>query len=179
MMLAKAGTAKAQAAVDFMVSYGIVLLVLGIAVILLYSLAINNSYSETPYCTPSPGFACGAYSINSISGVLLIQLAQASGAEVTVGGVACAANVNASGNKPAEGNIYVTQASSYYPSGGFVTNTMYSGRSVTYQMYCYNNGGVAKGNLGNGFTGYVWMNYTIPGYGQQTQLVATINAKYT
>ena len=132
-----------------------------------------------PYCTPSPGFACGAYSINSISGVLLIQLAQASGAEVTVGGVACAANVNASGNKPAEGNIYVTQATSYYPSGGFVTNTMYSGRSVTYQMYCYNNGGVAKGNLGNGFTGYVWMNYTIPGYGQQTQLVATINAKYT
>ncbi len=173
------GLAKAQAALDFLISYGIVLLAISLAIVLLYEVAINNSYTEAPYCTPSPGFACGFYSINSLSGALLIQLAQNSGGQVTVGGVACAADFNSTGNKPGEGNIYVVANSIYYPANSFAANTLYSGTSKLYSLYCYNSGGAAKGVLGNGFIGYVWLNYTVPGYGQQTQLVASINAKYT
>ncbi len=179
MMNKQAGNARAQAAMDFLISYGIVLIVLAITVVLLYELAINNSYTEAPYCTPSPGFSCGAFSINSISGVLTIQLAQATGAEVTIGGIACSADINASGDAPGDGNIYVTPNSIYYPASGPPANTLYSGKSAVYSVYCYNSGGVATGSLGSGFIGYVWLNYTVPGYGQQTQQVASINAKYT
>jgi hypothetical protein len=161
MMHALDGSAKAQAAMDFMVSYGIVLIALAVSVVLLYS------------------FACGAFSINSLSGVLQIQLAQSSGGELAINGVACSAAINASGNQPEWGNIYVTSNSMYYPANGFSANELYSGYETTYKVYCYNNGAVATGILGSGFTGYVWMNYTVPGYGKQTQLVASINAKYT
>ena len=37
----------------------------------------------------------------------------------------------------------------------------------------------ATGVLGNGFTGFIWLNYTVPGYGNLTQQVAQLNVKYT
>ncbi len=170
---------RAQAAVDFLISYGIVILALAITVGLLYEIGINNSYTESPYCTPSPSFSCGYYSLAGDNGMLQVQLGQDTGTGITVDGVACAADENAIGDVPAEGNLHVTQNSLYYPPNAFAVNTLYSGTSDVYSVYCYDSGGVATGRLGSAFSGFVWLNYTIPGYGSQTEVVATINTKYT
>lgn len=173
------GAARAQAALDFLISYGVVLLGLAVAIVLLYNIGVNNSYSESPYCTPEPSFSCGFYSINGMTGVLQIQLAQATGGAITVHGIACSADLNSNGNLPGEGNAWVTQNAVYYPANNLFAPTLYSGATGTYTMYCYNSGGIASGLLGNNFAGYIWLNYSIPNYGTQVQLAATINAKYT
>ncbi len=173
------GSGKGQAAIDFLVSYGIVLIALAITIIILFKISIGNSYTSSPYCNPSPGFSCGFFTINAFSGVLNVQIDQATGGPITVSGLACSSDLNASGNLPEFGNVQVTANSVYYPQGGFVQNTLYSGSAKTFTLYCYGSGGIATGQLGNAFTGYVWMNYTIPNYGQRTQLIATVNAKYT
>ena len=170
---------KGQAAIDFLVSYGIVLIALAITIIILFKISINNSYTSSPYCTPSPGFSCGFFTINALSGVLSIQIDQATGGPIIVSGLACSSDFNASGNMPEFGNIFVTANAIYYPNGRFTQNTIYSGSADTFSLYCYGTGGIATGQLGSAFTGYVWMNYTVPNYGQRTQLVATVNAKYT
>ncbi|MEM3247642.1 MAG: hypothetical protein QW207_03860, partial [Candidatus Micrarchaeaceae archaeon] len=59
------------------------------------------------------------------------------------------------------------------------TLQMYSGTSYTLKAYCYGAGGIATGSYGNVFLGYVWVNYTVQGYGRITQQVATITVKYT
>ncbi|MEM3839493.1 MAG: hypothetical protein QXF01_02875 [Candidatus Micrarchaeaceae archaeon] len=173
------GPARAQAALDFMISYGIVFIVLAVTVSVIYKTAINNSYLQAPYCTASPGFACGAYSIQGSTGVLTIQLSQDSGSTFVIGGLACSKSRNETGNLPEYGNVHVTKAAAYYPSGELPGNYLYSGATGTYFVYCYGSSGKATGNIGNDFAGYVWLNYTIPGYGKQIQLVASINAKYT
>ena len=104
--------------------------------------------------------------------------------------MACASQPNSIGTGPAYGNVNVgndlfTLPSLYYPANSFTYNnirgglTVYSDGSVNMTMYCYSTSGIATGMLGTGFTGFVWMNYTVPSYGTLTQQVATVYLKYT
>ena len=171
---------KAQAAVDFMMSYGIALIIIFIAVAVIYKVSVLSPALASSTCTASPGFACDAFILNR-SGILTLQLAQATGGTITINGVACSSLPSSSGNNPAYGNVYVANTPTYY----FGTNSpgtginLYSGSSNTLVLYCYSGGGIATGMLGNGFTGFVWLNYTVPGYGNVIQQVANIDAKYT
>ena len=171
---------KAQAAVDFMVSYGMALIIIFIAVAVIYKVTFLSPALATATCTPSAGFACEAFILNR-SGILTLQLSQATGGTITINGVACSSQVNNTGNKPAYGNIKVSNIATYYfgtNSPGSGTN-LYSGSSNVMILYCYNGAGRATGSLGNGYTGFIWLNYTIPGYGNLTQEVAQLNVKYT
>jgi hypothetical protein len=172
-----------QAAVDFMMSYGIALLIIIIAAGIIYKVGVLNPNITPVYCQPSPGFSCGQFAMNT-SGVLTLSLAQATGGPIIINGIACSSRANQTIVGPMYGNIHVTSNSAYYPSGVYASTplgslTMYSGSSYILYANCYSSGGIAASNLGNAFFGYVWLNYTIPGYGSTTQQVATFVAKYT
>ena len=171
---------RAQAAVDFMMSYGLALIIIFIAIAVIYKVSILSPALASSTCTATPGFSCEAFAL-SRNGILTLQLSQATGGTVVINGAACASTPNAIGNNPAYGNVYVSNTPTYY----FGTNSpgtgisLYSGSSNTMVLYCYSSTGVATGSLGNGFTGFVWLNYTVPGYGKTIQQVASLDARYT
>ncbi len=171
---------KAQAAIDFMMSYGIALIIILIAIAVIYKVTVLSPALAVSTCSAVPGFACEAYALNS-SGILTLELAQATGGSLTIHGAACSSQPNATGNRPAYGNVWVTNTVGYYfgsnsPGTGI---PVYSGAANTMVLYCYGGSGVASGPLGSGFSGFVWLNYTIPNYGNVTQQVASLNVRYT
>lgn len=176
---------KAQAAIDFMMSYGIALIVIFIAVVIIYNVSVASPALTTMSCTPSAGFACETFALNR-SGVLLLQLSQATGGLITIRGAACSSLPNSTSNvlttRPAYGNIQVANtANTFYPpynSPGTGIN-VYSDESAILMLYCFSGSGIATGPLGNSYTGYVWLNYTVPGYGNLTEQVASLSVKYT
>jgi len=171
---------RAQAAIDFLTTYGIALMIIFIASAVIYNVTIVRPALATSTCTASPGFSCESYAIN-VNGVLALTLSQATGGAVTILGAACSSLPSSTERKPAYGNLNVINSIAYYTSGtspGLGIN-LYSGSSNTMSLYCYNGGGVATGNLGNGYDGFVWLNYTIPTYGNVVQQVAIISLKYT
>ena len=172
---------KAQAAVDFMMSYGIALIIIFIAVSIVYKVSVVSPVFSSSSCTAAPGFECEAYSLNAVNGILTIQLSQATGGTIIITGAACASQPNSIGNNPAYGNVRVANTIAYYPPYNAPTNgiTVYSSGIATMMMYCYSGGGIATGQLGAGYTGFLWINYTVPNYGTLTQEVATLNMKYT
>lgn len=172
---------KAQAAVDFMMSYGIAMMIIFIAIAIIFKTGLLNPLLVPSTCNPIPGFGCSQQSINSTTGILTFTLAQATGTSITINGFACSMAPNAIGDKPQYGNIFVTNAMRFYPSGYDPSNALSplpSGTSNTIKLYCYSGAGAAKGNIGNAFFGYVWLNYTVTGYGSIVQRVASITAKY-
>jgi hypothetical protein len=171
---------RAQAAVDFILSYGIALIIIVIAVSIIYKTNIVSPSLTTTACSPSAGFSCDFFAL-SHNGILTVQMSQATGGEIVIKGVACSSQINATGNRPEYGNVYVTNGISYYPTGWSPSTgiPVFSDAGNTMILNCYSSAGLAKGPLGNTYLGYVWMNYSVPGYGNLTQIVATVNAKYT
>ncbi len=170
---------RAQAAIDFLMSYGIALIAIAITLIVIYRIG-TNPFNAPDMCTAAPGWACGYLSLSQ-DGVLNITVAQSSGAALSLTGISCSSQINATGNKPRSGNIYVTSLPMYYPAGAFTApNVIYSGTEKTYNLYCYSgSSSIAKGNLGQPFTGYVWINYSTPYLANQRAIIITFNTKYS
>lgn len=176
---------RSQEALDFMLSYGVAILIIAIAIYVVAQLGAFNPNIAPVSCTPSPGFACISYAINT-NGTLIATISQATGGTMSIAGAACSSSVNATGNKPEYGNIGVlgwASAPSYYPAGIASSSiTSYSGGSFLVEAKCYNGAGIAVGNLGNVFTGYLWLNYTfsdLPSSVHHVTDIATFTAKYT
>ncbi len=171
---------RTQAAVDFLMAYGIALIIISIAIAVMIKLMFLTPALSISMCTPEPGFACQYYAI-STNGILTISLAQDTGTPIVIHGLACSSLANTTGNKPAYGNIYVTNSIAYYPPSNSpgIGIVMYPGTSETFNLYCYNNGGIANGYIGGSFIGYLWLNYSVPSYGKLTQEVASLNLRYT
>lgn len=165
-----------------MLSYGIAFIVILIAIAVIFKTGLLNPLVIPSSCTSFSGFSCSQYSINTTTGILTFTFAQATGGTIVVNGFACSAQKNSTGDKPQYGNIYVKGNSLYYPANSAPANIISSlptTTSQTLKMYCYNAAGKATGNLGNAFFGYIWLNYTISGYGSVTQEIASITAKYS
>ncbi|MEM3638433.1 MAG: hypothetical protein QXW90_00275, partial [Candidatus Micrarchaeaceae archaeon] len=58
------GKIRLQAAVDFMMSYGIAILIITIAIGIIYKVGVLNPSLTPVSCTPAPGFSCGLFSMN-------------------------------------------------------------------------------------------------------------------
>jgi hypothetical protein len=172
---------KGQAAMDFMASYGLALIIIIVAVATIYIVGNSNNNVFQPSCVPYSGFSCGAFFINS-SGVLNLNIAQNTGADILIKGVACSTTPSSTGDYPEYGNTGVYNSIYYYPNAE-ITNgiNINTGSSTTLQLYCYNAAGVATEELqGSQFSGYVWINYTILGTKQnETSLVASLTVIYT
>jgi hypothetical protein len=156
---------RQQAALDFMMSYGIVLLVLAIAIYVIFELGIFNPKLVPSYCTPAPNFACGSYTMSS-NGVFTFVLSQSLGATLKIKSIACSSAINATGNGPAYGNVHVLSYSAvpqFYPTNDFKNGVIMGGdQPKEISVLCYNSGGTANGTLGDTYIGYVWINYTYP-----------------
>ncbi len=174
---------KLQSTVDFLTSYGIVIIVISVALVVVASVAFQQV--ATPSCISPPGFNCNFLAINK-SGVVTAKISQALGMQITLNGVGCASTQNNTGDRPAYGNVWVSNSIQFYPkplgSAGHYPpgNTIYSGSSYIFYVYCYGlSNNPATGSVGSQFTGFLWLNYTINNYVTQTQKVATFTAEYS
>ncbi len=168
--------------VDFLISYGIAMVMIALGLVIIYRLGVLNPLLTPVSCIPLAGFSCSTISMNSTHGSMAITISQALGGPITVNGVACSTNQNSTGDWPEYGNIGVTKSSAFYPSGQSPPSSgtvMYSDTSSAFQVFCYGPSGAATGSAGSLFFGSIWMNYTIAGYGTTRQTVMTVTAKYS
>ncbi len=149
-----------------------------ITIAIIYRLGLLNPLLSPVSCASAPGFSCYNMFVNSTTGALSISLVQDTGSTIIVNGIACASAPNQNGTGPAYGNLYVTSNSAYYAAAYPVSGEpMYSGTEHAFTPLCYGTSGASSGSVGGLFFGYVWMNYTVPGYGKVVQKIATFTAK--
>lgn len=157
---------KAQSAVDFMTSYGVAIIIVVIAAYVVLRLGIFAGNIAQPVCTSASSFSCVALSL-STNGTATFVLTQAVGGTINIVGAACSSAVGTAGTGPAYGNIGVlnySAAPQYYPNSALQNGLqMYSGSSKTIQIGCWGPFGLSKENLGDSYTGYIWINYTYEG----------------
>lgn len=176
---------KAQAAIDMLISYSIAILVISIALYVVLQLGIFNNRLAPQYCNASPSFTCSSATIAS-NGDLLLSFSQDTPGIMYITGAACASFPNSTATGPAYGNIHVLPYSTvpnYYPSAALQGGiTAYSSNQTRILLTCYTASGIARGNLGNTFSGYVWINYTftdLPGNYHSVQQLVSFNEKYS
>ena len=175
---------RAQAALDFLISYGIAIVIITAALFIIANLGSFNASLSPESCTPSPAFSCVSYSINT-TGVLSVVILQATGGTITINGFACSSEQNTTGDAPATGNSFVLPDSgsgtSFYPANAIPNPSLPTSNATLVSAYCYTNSGArATGNLGNTFTGYAWLNYSysnLPGH--TIEQVVAFSVKYT
>lgn len=179
---------KAQVALDFMLSYGVAILVITLSLYVIFRAGLFSTKITNLECTPvASAFLCDAVSL-STSGNLTIILTQNTNGPIKIVGAACSSIENTTGNSPAYGNIGVlpydaSGASRYYPNAQMATEiSVPSDNSTRLEVYCYTSSGLASSSLGNPFSGLVWLNYTyggLPASLHNVQLIATFATKYT
>lgn len=181
----KSAIRKAQAAMDFLISYGVAILIIAVALYVIFRIGIFNPTVVPTYCNPAPSFLCNLATINT-SGVLTLSFAQATGGAINITGIACSSVVNNTNNGPMYGNIHIKNyksAPQFYPSNALQNGVeLYSSNVTIVNVYCYSGSGIAKASYGSTFTGYVWINYTYTGLPQtmhNIEEIATVSAKYS
>ena len=183
---------KSQAATDFMISYGMAIVVVAVALYVALHLAFFNQRLAPSYCNAAPSFSCIAYTLNK-TGAFTLAFSQATGGTLNINAAACSSAVNAIGDAPAFGNVNLIPYSyssgpQYYPSNSGLTSTlsMYSSSLAVMKVKCYNGGGtnngVATALVGSTFTGYLWINYTfsnLPGTTNTIERMVSFSTKYS
>ncbi len=158
--------AKGQAALDFMVSYGIALIIIAVALYIAFSRGIFSTQLIPPHCYPSAGFTCAAYSL-STCGILTLNISQVIAPSINITAIACSSSANATGNKPASGNVNLlsyTSAPQFYPNNALKNGmVVYGSAPVWLQVYCYQGNGQLASGSSSVYSGIVWINYTYPG----------------
>ncbi len=182
--MAALGRLRAQSAIDFITSYGIVILVLSVTIYVILQLGVFNPQIAPNYCNAVPSFSCSAYVIYP-NGTFSFLLGQTIGGSISITGMGCASEINGTGNGPEFGNVQLIGAPQYYPTNGFAKGTiLLSNSPQQFSVYCYNGGSgqPAKAPLGSGFVGYLWLNYTYSGLPSSyitKQQVLSFSTSYT
>ncbi len=176
---------KGQAALDFMVSYGVALLVIGIAIYVVLQLGVFNPQVLASSCNPATGFTCSSYAVFH-NGTGYFVITQATGGQLNITGASCSTEANATNDRPQYGNINVLSYNSvpqYYPDSSLQNGlASYSNSAFSVKTNCYGSSGISKGNIGVAFSGYLWINYTIsnlPSTVHYITRIATFTTKYT
>lgn len=179
------GHIRAQSAVDYLISYGIALAIIAVALYIIFSSGILTPYITPNICTPSPGFICDGYTAN-VNGTVDLLFAQTTGAAIRIYGAGCSTIPNSTNQSiPAYGNIHLLGYSAFpsgYPNNALANSVVVqSDSSYDLEVYCFSSpSGYAKGKLGSLFNGYISINYTILGLnGHNSTRVASITTKYT
>ncbi len=157
---------KLQAAVDFMISYGIAIIVIALALYVVARLGVFNNSLAQPTCSTAPSFACVDVAI-SRNGIMTFVITQATGGAINVTGAACSSGINVTGNLPQYGNTKLLSnsvAPQYYVNSALNPGiVLYSDAATAITIPCYGNFGVSSTNVGTEFSGYIWINYTYTG----------------
>ena len=147
----RAAGPNAQAAMEYLMTYGWAILIIAIAAVALYSLGIfgGGFASQGSACIAEPGYYCADMVMNT-SGNLAANIGQSSGSTITINSIAC------------------TNSSSAPSSTTVISNTiMNSGAIVPLSFHCPG----ASGPVGKSYKGYLWIVYSS---GQQSGLTAMV-----
>ncbi len=135
---------KIQSAMEYLTTYGWVILVIAIAFAALYALGIFNQGTLIPaHCILQAEWSCIDYAMNT-GGVLQLKLSQSLGSDVEITGIACYQNSSA-----------FTKTA---PISGIVLHT---GEQRTFLTQCYDtNGNAYLGSTGSSYQGYITIYFT-------------------
>ncbi len=134
---------RLQSAMEYLVSYGWIIIVIAVVVGVLYGLGIFNPGALIPaHCTLSGEWSCVDYVMNT-QGMLELKVMQNTGSDIAVTGVACYQNSS---------NIIETKPTNNVK--------MYNGQEQTFFVYCYDSSGsLFDGASQSIFNGYVTIYY--------------------
>ncbi len=160
-MAIKRGKVKSQTAIEYLITYGWVIIVIAVILGGLIALGVFNpsSYVTSNTCIITPDFNCNT-AILSENGILFLNLQQATSSPINITSIAC--STNSSTNT-------VTRVSPQVYLG--------SGENHTFELPCYSNGYQFSGHLGDIYHGYIIVNYTNVEYDIQHISVGTLILK--
>ncbi len=157
---------KLQSAMEYLMTYGWAILIIAVVLGALFSLGVFGNLLGN-HCVTTPGWSCISATL-STNGILTMDIGQATGSTIYIQGAACS-SLAATNGYPAYGatGVGTTGApevdsiavNSIAPSA--VTN----GQTFTLAVPCYTSSAAPAFTLGQAFTGYVWLNYTLTGAG--------------
>jgi len=136
---------KLQSAMEYLITYGWAILILGVTLVALYALGVFNTNAFTPnICAFPASFGCLSSYLYA-NGVISINLQQSTASSINVTAIGC----------NTQGTLYGYNAltpNTIIPIGG----------NYTYQMSCYSSSNtvIFNGNIGAIYSGYVIVNYT-------------------
>ncbi len=84
---------RAQVSIDLLVSYGIAILVITIALYTVLQLGIFNSRLAPEYCNATPSFSCDGVALTD-NGVLTVIFSQTTGGTMYITGASCSGTQN-------------------------------------------------------------------------------------
>ena len=147
-------TARLQAALEYLTTYGWAILIIAIAIAALFALGVFNAQGFVgQQCAISGGFACLSYSM-AANGMLSIGISQSTISPIDVNGVGC---YMASNN--------MELVAPYNPP----TNEIHLqiGSNYTFNAQCYNyDGSEFSGKVGDIYSGSIAVSYinSVKGY---------------
>ena len=136
-------TAKSQTALEYLVTYGWVILIIAVALGALYALGIFNTNAfVNDVCAMPADFSCQGTALGT-SGFLSINITQDTGDPINITAIACSSNQSLA----YADRIY---PAAYLPNGG----------NHTFFIQCYTNSTPFTGAIGSVYHGYIIVNYT-------------------
>jgi hypothetical protein len=174
---------KLQSAMEYLMTYGWAILIIAVVLGALFSLGVFGNLLGN-HCVTTPGWSCISATL-STSGSLVMDIGQATGSTISIQGAACSATANSAGY-PAYGAVGVGTTGSPTVginggAGAAVSSsapaTVANGQTFTLSVPCYSSSGSTTYTLGQAFTGFVWLNYTIPG--STSAIIAQITTSLT
>jgi len=138
---------KLQSAMEYLMTYGWAILIIVVVFVALYGLDVfkpGNFLSSQ--CLLPAGFACKNLYMYS-NGILFINLMQATSTPINITAYGCNTN-----------NTVVNMQTPNNPPSNQVT--MQIGANYTFAVKCYSGASVFSGTPGQGFNGYLILNYT-------------------
>ncbi len=138
------GARKAQSAMEYMLTYGWMILIVAIALAALYLMGVFNSGALVgDTCTMPIGFTCSGTTLTS-SGSLSLSIEQGTSSRINVTAIGCNTNVTTANMQQESPQVSIPVGSSY---------TFNSVR-------CYAGSSAFSGAIGTAYRGYLIMNYT-------------------
>jgi hypothetical protein len=178
------GGKRGQASIDLVISYSIAILIISIAIYIVLQLGVFNSALAPEYCNSAYSFVCGSVTLNG-TGQLIVVFSQSTGGIINITGAACSSAANSTIFGPSYGNVHVlsySAAPQYYPNNALQKGLLvYSSNQTVISVNCYTGSSIAKGIIGNSYTGIVWINYTftnLPPSSHTIQQLAAFSTKY-
>lgn len=154
---------RTQSAMEFLMTYGWSILIIAVVVAILFRLgAFNGIGTASTVCITISGYKCQNLLLVT-AGQITFNFGQYTGFNIYNVEFACAASSNAGIPNPATAFNSISSTGSALPAsntGNYIPN----GYTLTISaLPCYNSAGSMLNNLniGSGFSGYIWLNYTV------------------
>ncbi len=154
---------RAQSALEYLMTYGWAILIIGVVLGALFSLNIFNAGGLVTACITIPGYECQQPILNT-GGLLTFTLGQSTGTTFYNAQMACASTSNTLG-LPSNVMAFNSLSATGAPYNSLIYgNTIYSGTTVPISSWpCYSGGLPPTGTspIGTVYSGYIWLNYTL------------------